>query len=154
MTQPEGGREMMAGRWRDLLGRVDNGIDPGRDYRNILNCYFNLVRKFPLTHCDELIGEVSVWVGKGEEIHSLLQFIWQPSTRYMRAVGGLTLHAHLVPSPGLGACPGLVTFMPVTHRFPSSFKAFVLQNQREQHNESLHNHVRIVERPIPALKYS
>ena len=34
----------------------------------------------------------------------------------------------------------------------STFKAFVLQNQREQHNESLHNHVRIVERPSPTLK--
>ena len=63
MTQ--GGREMMAGRWRDILGRVDNRGDPGRGYRNILSCFVTLVIKFPLTHCDELIGEVSVWVGKG-----------------------------------------------------------------------------------------
>jgi hypothetical protein len=42
--------------------------------------------------------------------------------------------------------------MPATHRFPSSFKALVLQNQREQQNKSLHNDVRVVQRPIPALK--
>jgi D-arabinose 1-dehydrogenase-like Zn-dependent alcohol dehydrogenase len=42
--------------------------------------------------------------------------------------------------------------MPLTHRFPSTFKALVLQNQREQQNEFLYNDVRIVERPIPALK--
>ena len=42
--------------------------------------------------------------------------------------------------------------MPVTPRFPSSFKALVLQNQREQQKKSLYNDVRIVERPIPALK--
>ncbi len=48
-------------------------------------------------------------------------------------------------------CP-LFTVMPVTHRFPSSFKALVLQNQREQQNKSLYNDARIVEKPIPALK--
>jgi hypothetical protein len=43
--------------------------------------------------------------------------------------------------------------MPVAHRrFPSSFKALVLQNQREQGNSVYHD-VRIVERPIPALKH-
>jgi hypothetical protein len=42
--------------------------------------------------------------------------------------------------------------MPVTHLFPSSFEALVLQNQREQQNKSLYHDVRIVERPIPALK--
>ncbi|KAF8491049.1 hypothetical protein F5888DRAFT_1807678 [Russula emetica] len=42
--------------------------------------------------------------------------------------------------------------MPVTHRFPSSFETLVLQNQRKQQNKSLYNDVRIVERPIPALK--
>jgi NADPH:quinone reductase-like Zn-dependent oxidoreductase len=42
--------------------------------------------------------------------------------------------------------------MPVTHPFPSSSKALVLQNQLEQQNKSRYNDVRIVERPIPALK--
>ena len=42
--------------------------------------------------------------------------------------------------------------MPVTHRFPSSFEALVLQNQREKQNKSLYHDVRIVERPVPALK--
>jgi NADPH:quinone reductase-like Zn-dependent oxidoreductase len=42
--------------------------------------------------------------------------------------------------------------MPVTHRFPSSFQALVLQNQREQQNKSLYHDVRLVERPILALK--
>jgi hypothetical protein len=42
--------------------------------------------------------------------------------------------------------------MPVTHRFPSSFEALVLQSQREKHNKSLCHDVHIVERPIPALK--
>jgi hypothetical protein len=40
----------------------------------------------------------------------------------------------------------------VLHQFPSSFKALVLQNQRGQQNNSPYNNVRIVERPIPALK--
>ena len=42
--------------------------------------------------------------------------------------------------------------MPVTHRFPSSFKALVLQNKHEKQNKSLCHDVRIVERPIPVLK--
>jgi len=42
--------------------------------------------------------------------------------------------------------------MPVTHQYPSSFKALVLQNQREQQNKSLFHDVCIVEKPIPALK--
>ena len=42
--------------------------------------------------------------------------------------------------------------MPVTHRFPSSFEALVLQNQREQQNKYLYHDVRFVERPIPGLK--
>jgi len=42
--------------------------------------------------------------------------------------------------------------MPVTHRFPSSFEALVLQNQSEQQNKSLYRDVRIVKKPIPALK--
>ena len=94
MTQ--GGREILAGRWRDMLGKVDNPsrIGPGRGYRNILSCFVTLVSNFPLTYCDKFIGEVSMWGRRGEEVHSLLQFIWQPSTRCMRVVGGLTLHAH------------------------------------------------------------
>jgi hypothetical protein len=46
------------------------------------------------------------------------------------------------------------TVMPVTHQVPSSFKALILQNQREQQNKSLYHDVRIVERPIPTLKPS
>ena len=45
-----------------------------------------------------------------------------------------------------------VTAMAITHRFPSSFKALVLQNKREQQNKSLYHDVRIVEGSIPALK--
>ena len=63
MTQ--GRREMMAGQWRDTLGRVENGVDPGRGYRNILSYFGTLMIEFPLTYCDELIGEVSVWGGNG-----------------------------------------------------------------------------------------
>jgi len=42
--------------------------------------------------------------------------------------------------------------MAITHRFPSSFKALVLQNKREQQNKSLYYDVRIVEGSILALK--
>ncbi len=42
--------------------------------------------------------------------------------------------------------------MPVTHQFPSSFKALILQNAHEKQNKSLYHDVGIVERPIPALK--
>src|SRR6267154_2048519 len=48
--------------------------------------------------------------------------------------------------------PRPLTVMPVTHRFPSSFEALVLQNQSEQQNKSLYRDVRIVKKPIPALK--
>jgi hypothetical protein len=47
--------------------------------------------------------------------------------------------------------PGPVTVMSATHRFPSSFEALVLQNQREQQNKPLYNDVRM-KRPIPALR--
>jgi hypothetical protein len=42
--------------------------------------------------------------------------------------------------------------MLVTRRFPSSFEALVLENQREQQNKSLYHDIRIVERTIPTLK--
>ena len=42
--------------------------------------------------------------------------------------------------------------MLVTQQFPTSFEALVLQDQPKQQNKSLYNDVRIVERPIPALK--
>jgi hypothetical protein len=44
--------------------------------------------------------------------------------------------------------------IPVTHRFPSSFEVLVSQNPRDQQNKHLYHDVRIVERPIPALKPS
>ena len=84
MTQ--GRREMMAGRWRDILGKVDNGVDPGRGYENILSCFVTLVSNFSLTYCDELIGEVSMWGGNGGRDSLTTTFymgqnpITQPST--------------------------------------------------------------------------
>ena len=44
---------------------MDNGVDPGQGYRNILSCFGILVSEFLLTYCDELIDEVSVWGGNG-----------------------------------------------------------------------------------------
>ena len=53
---------------------------------------------------------------------------------------------------GHTATDGPFTDMAITHRFPSSFKALVLQNKRDQQNKSLYHDVRIVEGSIPALK--
>ena len=112
-----------------------------------IGCFGILVSRFPLTYCDELIGEVSVWGGieRGEEIHSLLGH-----NRWIILYTAFRMHNQKVETLTLHTYRNLV--MPVAHRFPSSFKALVLQNQREQHNKSLYNDVRIVERPIPALK--
>ena len=49
----------MADRWRGLLGRVDDGVDPGQGYRDFLSCFGIPVSGFPLTYLDELIDEVS-----------------------------------------------------------------------------------------------
>ncbi|KAH9997735.1 NAD-binding protein [Russula compacta] len=43
--------------------------------------------------------------------------------------------------------------MPVAYRFPSSFKALVLRNQREKQGKSTYHDVHIVERPVPVLKH-
>jgi hypothetical protein len=56
----------MADRWRDTLGRVDDGVAPGKGYRDFISCYCTLMSKFPLTYCDELIDEVSVRGGNGK----------------------------------------------------------------------------------------
>jgi hypothetical protein len=63
MTQGE--RGMMAVRWRGILGRPDDGVAPGKGYRDFVSCSGILVSEFPLTYRDELIDEVSVWGGKG-----------------------------------------------------------------------------------------
>ena len=50
----------------DTLGRVDNGVAPGKSYRKILSCFSIMRSKFPLTYHDELIDEGSVrsvWEG-------------------------------------------------------------------------------------------
>jgi hypothetical protein len=78
MTQ--GGREMMADRWRGILGRVDNGVAPGQGYRDFLSYFGFPVSEFPLTYRDELIDEVSVWEEPekgGEEIAWIIGFTHQ-----------------------------------------------------------------------------
>ena len=57
----------MADRWRGLLGRVDDGVAPGKGYRDLFSCYGILMSEFLLTYCDELIDEISVRGGKGKE---------------------------------------------------------------------------------------
>ena len=55
----------MADRWRGILGRVDDEVVPGKGYRDFISEFGILESNFPLTYCDELIDEISVWVGKG-----------------------------------------------------------------------------------------
>ena len=56
----------MADQWRDTLGRADNGVAPGKGYRDLFSCYGILMSEIPLTYCDELNNEVSVRGGKGK----------------------------------------------------------------------------------------
>jgi hypothetical protein len=56
----------MADRWRDTLGRVDDGVAPGKGYRDLFSCYGILMSEISLTYCDEFINEVSVQGGKGK----------------------------------------------------------------------------------------
>jgi hypothetical protein len=49
---------MMADRWRGILWRVDDGVAPGKGYRDFLSCFGIPVGEFPLTYRDELIDEV------------------------------------------------------------------------------------------------
>ena len=55
----------MADRRRDTLGRVDDGVAPGKSYRDFISCYGILMSEFLLTYCDELIDEISVRGGMG-----------------------------------------------------------------------------------------
>jgi hypothetical protein len=56
----------MADPWRGLLGRVDDGVAPGKGYRDFISCYSILMSEFLLTYCDKLIDEISVRGGKGK----------------------------------------------------------------------------------------
>jgi hypothetical protein len=61
---------MMVDRLQDILGRkVDDGVAPGKGYRDFLNYFGIPVSEFQLTYRhDELIDEayeISVWGGKG-----------------------------------------------------------------------------------------
>jgi len=56
----------MADRRRDTLGRVDDGVAPGKAYRDLFSWYGILMSENPLTYCDELIDEISVGGGKGK----------------------------------------------------------------------------------------
>jgi hypothetical protein len=62
-------------RWWDTLGRVNDGVAPGKAYRDLFSWYGILMSENPLTYCDELINEVSVRGGKGKGrsdcLHSL-----------------------------------------------------------------------------------
>ena len=54
-------KETMVGRWRGILGRLDDGVAPGQGYRDFVSYFGIPVSEFPLTYrCDELIDEVSV----------------------------------------------------------------------------------------------
>jgi hypothetical protein len=68
---------MMADRWRGILWRVDDGVAPGKGYRDFLSCFGIPVGEFPLTYRDELIDEVSVWGGKGQRLRFTAIFIWR-----------------------------------------------------------------------------
>jgi hypothetical protein len=57
MTQRRG--EMMVDRLWGMLGRVDDGVSPGQGYRDFVSHFGIPVSKFPFTHRDELIDEVS-----------------------------------------------------------------------------------------------
>ena len=70
---------MMVDRWRGISGRANDGVAPGKGYRDFLSCFGIPVREFQLTYRrDGLIDDISVWGGRGEEIgwiHSPLLFI-------------------------------------------------------------------------------
>ena len=82
----------MVDRWRGMLGRVNDGVAPGKGYRDFLSCFGIPVSEFKLTYwCDGLIDEISVWGGKGrrDRLDSLTatvlficRTITQPSPRY------------------------------------------------------------------------
>ena len=57
----------MADPWRDTLVKVDDGVAPGKGYRDLFSCYGILMSEIPLTYYDEFINEVSVRGGKGKE---------------------------------------------------------------------------------------
>jgi hypothetical protein len=57
----QGGKEMMAERRRGILGRADDGVAPGKGYRDFIGYFSILVSGFPLTYRDEIIDEGSVW---------------------------------------------------------------------------------------------
>ena len=57
---------MMVDRWRGISGRANDGVAPGKGYRDLLSCLGIPVSEFQLTYwCDGLIDEISVWGGKG-----------------------------------------------------------------------------------------
>jgi hypothetical protein len=64
MTQ--GGKEMMVGRWRSMLGRLDDR-DADQSYSRLSQLLYGLVSKFPLTYHGEIINEGSVTFNIGCE---------------------------------------------------------------------------------------
>jgi hypothetical protein len=52
-------REMMVDRWRGVMGRVDDGVAPGKGYRDFVSYFGMPVSEFLLAHRDELIDEIS-----------------------------------------------------------------------------------------------
>ena len=62
MSLPNGnlsGRMTQADRWQGILWRVDDGVAPGKGYRDFLSCFGIPVSEILLTYREELVDEVS-----------------------------------------------------------------------------------------------